>query len=54
MRRQNAVCLAGGEQKNPISPSVLDLEILFQMLYGFQGAVLYQNGILKLFYESNL
>lgn len=54
MRRQNAVCLAGGEQKKITSPSVLNLEILFQMLYGFQGTVLYQRGILKLIYKSNL
>lgn len=53
MIRQNAECLAGDEQKYPISPSVLDPEILFQMLYGLQGTVLYQNGILKLFYKSN-
>lgn len=53
MRRQNADCLAGGEQKI-ISPSVLNLEIMFQILYGFQGTVLDQKGILKLIYKSNL
>lgn len=41
-------------KKKIASPSVLNLEILFQMLYGFQGTVFYQRGILKLIYKSNL
>lgn len=41
-------------KKKITSPSVLNLEILFQMLYGFQGTVFYQRGILKLIYKSNL
>lgn len=41
-------------KKKITSPSVLNVEILFQMLYGFQGTVFYQRGILKLIYKSNL
>lgn len=40
MRRQKAGWLAGGLTKKKVSPSVLNLEILFHMLYGFQGSVL--------------
>lgn len=51
-RYHEFICLAGGEQKK--KSSVLNVEILFLMLYGFQGAVLYQKVILKLIYKSNL